>query len=621
MLQRILLLAIVVFLYAHAVPQSSIAVDWSQVPANPTRRDLNATIGRCICNQHAVGCDPNCCCDPSCTVAMKTNSFTTCAKETSSWRTFVRCYERNDATRVEYTTQSEFSDSRVPGEDGVCIQYDNFNNDIALTFFVPLELTSSQIETPVTPDWFEAPEHTNFKAGDRVPIVYAQFIGTELRTITRNTGFMNIPVPGTNAECTNDQQVEFMKPIDRSQCTTSGTIESLCQKGSSEDYLYVGLTPPGHNLLDTSSLIPMYANFYNADTREYIGTINPSPRFASGRRQGAIEDSGSRRQSATSLDRSDSTSLVCRDFVVAAATTIEYDFENTDTGRIVNASVDLFVRDIRGSPNQHFSVDREFVVFFKNSLAATRPSLRSGTPGYVGGQLVNAGTLVDNGELSAIRQRLFGFAIPHGKRCSDRKTRQVKFLHDVADAGCGLQLTEAELRDICVSSTGTIDALQALLQEDSIIQSPVVPTNVSGIVDRIGRTADADPNNIQDWVPVRGIPLSATNAAPYNNIKRRCEGIIVGLHYVFSVGRAGIEYNAQDIIAGAKVEPIVGSWGFRNDTNPQGTTTVHFRFKVSFARYNDVTRERRVVPPPILPAVDDDVFYPFKYPEARSEDF
>eukprot|EP00744_Colponema_vietnamica_P022301 GILI01032017.1.p1 GENE.GILI01032017.1~~GILI01032017.1.p1 ORF type:complete len:100 (+),score=5.17 GILI01032017.1:36-302(+) len=81
------------------------------------------------------------------------------------------------------------------------------------------------------------------------------------------------------------------------------------------------------------------------------------------------------------------------------------------------------------------------------------------------------------------------------------------------------------------------------------------------------------------------------------------------------VGRAGSVNNPQDIIVGARADPIYGTWKFKK-AGPQ-TQLFNFRTTIAWSRKilgDEATRSRRVIAPPVLPSVHESIFFPFRRP-------
>jgi hypothetical protein len=232
--------------------------------------------------------------------------------------------------------------------------------------------------------------------------------------------------------------------------------------------------------------------------------------------------------------------------------------------------------------------------------------------------------LVVNGSKSAIEKTIGGFSIPVSDDCfSNPRRKSVKFLHDVVNAGCGVRISEAQLQSLCSDPAAGSTLLLSVLRQNFTDLTGIFPaslfnkTAATELVDRIASTADARIEDPSSWVPVSGGSLSTfpqVAPLPYDPFRRQCSNLLVGLHYKIMVARAGSLTNPQDVIVAAFASPLVGTWVIRNDTTFDGSaTTVNYvRFKVTFVRYGGTTTSTIVEAPPLLPQVDDTIFYPFR---------
>ena len=155
----------------------------------------------------------------------------------------------------------------------------------------------------------------------------------------------------------------------------------------------------------------------------------------------------------------------------------------------------------------------------------------------------------------------------------------------------------------------------------SIMNRSSVSASSGGIVDVLGVTGDAVDAVISSWVSIENggdawaVSSSGTSPLPYSTTERTCSNIITGLKYTISIGRAGSPLDPQDIIVGARIDPVYGSWTYKNID--ASTNNFRFTFSVDFDRYiaeSEKTQQRRIMAPSVLPGVDEYVFFPFRRP-------
>lgn len=614
MVSRLVLLALLGACVCLA-DRAQLTVNWAQVPATSTRQILDGTIGKCICDDHADGCDANCCCDADCFNETARIAFTSCRRETAATRRWTMCYERDAATDI-VRQNSETLDQVVVADKAVCTVRDNFPQDLSLTFFVPAAaLGAAEIPAPVREEWFKPPAHINFMAGDRIPILAARQFASGWRVVAPQGGYLSPLSANEHGVCSADKVARFLHPLTSSTCSLVGSLPEICAVGGINSFLYLAIAPASYSILDATTIVPVVAHVLNDVTGALIATVDPSPAFT------AILNGPLSSVTVPIATEFDYVTGICSRLLRRVIFTITYDYSG-GVGVVSAAKVQLYVTDVPATSTRMVA-DVASVLYFQDKAAAAPPAIRKGTPGYFTGESIPAGVSAKNDTKSAVLQQLPGLSVPSGKWCSSGRFRPVSFLHDVLHSGCSMLLTESELRAVCVASGGSLSLLTKVFQATTAEPSVFGATVPATMVDLLAQTANARPENIDDWIPIRGVPLTLPQATPYNLMQQRCDNLIVGLRYTIVVGRAGVEYNPQDIIVGARVEPIVGSWTFRNASyTPDATTIVSFKFAVNFERYDlssRATQTRRVMPPPILPPIDEDVFYPFSYPSAASQ--
>ena len=609
------------------LPGSS-SVDWAVVPTGTQAPHSlnNPLLGTCICDLHGESCDPNCCCDGDCSADDK-GAFLECKQEVVSTKRFRYCYDDNPATRIvrDNVGDGVYRDETIPGESAVCLVRSNYPSGLDAYFVQPQIVGASDFVEKSGTDWFNTPANSaGFKVGDRIPLVFAQQDGESWRIVTKASGFLTIPRPSSFGLCSYDSQVGFMEPSSKSSCVLNGTIESLCLSQLSAQLLtFSAVTLPEHVFLDSRSLVPIVVTFVDRGG-QLLSTFDPTATFESilaqvptQSPQNSTNTSSRHRRESTKLQTSLSDCR-CTNAVIAVNYTFFYNV-SAKFGRVVNATLQLTLDDItKSNCSAKVNVLRETVVTFRKLGSNSNPTTRIGNPGYKVGAPVLAGTLLSNGDKSVVQVRSNGFAIPVGPSCLTGRTKPVKFLHSVKNAGCYVDLLESDLVAMCAAPSLNNDLLLRVLTSQGLYNSSF-DNNTVPLVDRVAKVGDAETNAPWQWVNLLGMPWATASATPYDSLRRKCTSLITGLQYTFLVNRAGAEYNPQDVIVGAKVTPMRGAWTFRNSSSDSAdsTTRVYFKFSVSFVRYNEgssATKMRRAVPPAILPEMDDDFFYPFRMP-------
>lgn len=587
------------------------AVDWTTVPsATPAARNLNnAALGNCICDLTANACDPNCCCDTDCTV-VEASYFTTCRDETVSASGISYCYSPTKATEI--VTMSGFGkalDKVTPGGDAICLVQNNYPTGASPYFSVPA--TVLKPTTSFVDEWFiETKSTVGFEVGKNIPIVRMVNSSLTNTLLLQNvdTGFLTIPYGGSKGRCASSysKPVPFFTPL-----VTSSCVANSCPMLNLSKFVesVQALANPS-STISTAVLIPMEVVVKNATTGASLFSVDTSVLRSNFPNTNSTQSNVSKAQKFTTTW----DGVLCRNAVVRVKTTLTYDM--TAAVRLRSAVREVFVVDVKnilaGKSVQH-------EVQFVKEGASQRPVSRDGNPGFASGSYIPAGILLTNSEgKQAVQSRVGGFSVPSGGRaCSANQYRVVPFLHNILNSGCTVPISESDLISICSSATGTTGLLNAIHQIPTISDFPTA-NGTTSLLTHVAKTADASSADPLSWVRIAGIDISSPTPFPYDTAERRCDNIVVGLSYTFVVARAGAESNPQDVIVGAFADPIIGNWRIRSDdTSLNATTNQLFKFRVKFVRNDPTSQEtlsRRIVAPPILPKLDDTIFYPFRMP-------
>jgi hypothetical protein len=620
---------------AAAADNISYGVDWAQVATTaPAARGTGASsYGTCMCDLTTT-CDANCCCDTDCSTE-KDNSFTACDAAQVGYFELVSCMTETPATTVLQTTQ-ERRDEATRGAEAVCVVRSNLPAGMTDRHTLPNAVTAVAALAPGAAAWPAAtPPPGAFKVGERLPFFQATDLGTQWVIGMQGDGHLRVPKPaGSDGHCTNDATASFLVD-ETTTCAVTAPLAASCgTELSVARYINLLLTPPAHALTQPKAV--RLTVVYGA-TGEVLLSMTPAALLSAlvGVDTSATTTTpapGARRLAQTSapaVGAAIATLLSadgsqCDTAVTGVAWTIEYDpvtgGSDLTTASVVVTVANVTAADALAGIQQDFSLR-----FVRNGMtdAASVPP-RSGHPGYTADTAMLAGHEVttDAGAKKAIDARVGGFAIPHGVSCADKHFEQVPFGFDVEAAGCGVELTEPELIALCL----TADGAHALLAE------ALTPANFSFMVTRLGTFADSQFNAPNDWVPIDGMPWTPQAPTTYDALRHQCGNLIVGIHWIVGVARSGAYYNPQDIIVAAKAVPIVGAWSFRSGdsaaTNAGYSQSaakkakMFFQFKVSYQRVDATTGfdQQTVIPPNILPEVDQDVFFPFRSAPARDKD-
>lgn len=646
-------------------PVGSIA--WNDVPASsvttPATSDYSSLdLGKCMCDYTPYVCDASCCCDPDCPLAApgdgKPAFFPTCDRANGGDNQKLRCMpETVSGIEIVSARTAELRRQEWFGQSSVCVVDTNLaaREGIEPLYTLPTATdAAAALVTPPNSPWPRTASSASgaaaatgssttttansFAVGDLIPLAsfdaftYASSVNPAMQYVP-DLG-ATVPNGGAVGVCDtanqNDHLAGFMQSTqsgdssDTVACDVQGaSLATLCAaKGrlNVDQFRYLGIVGKDHDLSSRNLVVPIQLRIVDATTMTLLEQYSTA----------TVVDRSFDAAAAAPAAPTVITSVVgvnCINAVVGTRLTIEYN-QATDSSKatsISGASLVVLVNP-NLAPSAMLRYRRSFSVRYvqKGSVAAglnnDRPSSltrrRAGSPGYVAGRPIVAGYQASNGaDKTAVFVAPAGFSLPIGGNClANTRFGTVPFDHNVSNANCYMTITETDLNNnYCVN--GGVPTLLDVVLKPAACGGVACAANVT-IFDRIGRDGSARYNVSADWIAVADATRDAIKAAEtlVANSKRTggmCSGIVTGLHWTFGIMRAGATYNPQDVIVAAKVKPIIGTW-----TPPR----VRFSFKVSFVRLDDRTQPsaaaREVKAPPFFPAVDQDIFYPFKRPNA-----
>lgn len=565
---------------ALAYPATVLEVDWANVPSStPVARNLDSPyLGDCVCDVTRDICDPYCCCDEDCDAAAQA-SFSYCLPEQYSAPYLDYCYPTDRATSLQRINNIEaiYIDKKMQGYSAVCVIRTNHPGELYRYFRVP-----TSVQQPALPKTIitQVPTGQPYAVGD--PLVTAKYAEIDGAAAYRRVTALQLPTTAADGSCGSvGRSVGFLDSVSGVACSLNGA--QLCARFSLSKYEGLFLQRLlGYNSTDLA-LVPVILNVLNT-SGSLLATLSPT-------------------------DTSDYVTYT--DGVTCLNAILDfhayYSYAANYSGNLTAAVVNITIADIGLA--QYTAVT--FAATFVADNATAPSSLISATPGYLAGNRVRAGTLVTLAGKSAILERESGFAVPSGGRlCTRSQWKRSNFMFSILSSGCWVEMNETALQSVCATGTESLIA--------SLVNVTVGGTSI--LLDRIAMTNDALTNDTTSWIAVDGLSAALTpSPGTYSTYTRRCENVTVGLQYQFVVARAGAEYNPQDVIVGAFASPITGSLQMHNDTDVSGSalSLQSIVFKVTYSRYDpdsQATIMRRVVAPPILPRLDDTIFYPFRRP-------
>ncbi|KAG5464212.1 hypothetical protein LSCM1_00392 [Leishmania martiniquensis] len=583
---KALLCLLLLITSALAYPIRVVEVEWSSTPnSTPAARNLNSPyLGECVCDITRGSCDPLCCCDEDCDVTARA-AFSFCLPETYGTPYLDYCYRETRVTSLQRLNNLDRSyiAKKPPGHNAVCIIRTNHPSELYGYFRVPTNVMQPPLPTTSTS---EATAGKPYSLGD--PLTTAKYVLIEGSAAYRRVAPIQLPTTTSDGSCsTIGRSVRFLDSIKGTSCVLNGA--QICALFPLAKYMNLFLHPMLGRNSSAPDFVPVTLNVHDA-SGALLEAIDPS----------ALP--------ATTIYVTKSDGKTCNNAIVGWRA--RFSHSSIASGRLAEAAINITLGNL--GLNQYAAL--LFEAAFTSANASVPRNIFAATPGYLSGDKVRAGTFITAGDKGAILERESGFAVPGGGRlCSSDEWKRASFLYSIFSSGCLLLMNESDLQKRCNAGTG--DLLTGLIN--------VTVSGTPTILDRIGMTNDALINDTTSWIPITGLSDALTSSAGiYDPHARQCINISVGLHYQFVIARAGAVYNPQDIIAGAFASPILGTLRITNETDFSEAAQSHqqFSFQVSFSRYDRNSQEkimRKVVAPPILPHIDDTVFYPFRSPFSR----
>eukprot|EP00003_Mantamonas_plastica_P014062 TRINITY_DN2441_c0_g2_i3.p1 TRINITY_DN2441_c0_g2~~TRINITY_DN2441_c0_g2_i3.p1 ORF type:complete len:372 (+),score=109.43 TRINITY_DN2441_c0_g2_i3:926-2041(+) len=289
---------------------------------------------------------------------------------------------------------------------------------------------------------------------------------------------------------------------------------------------------------------------------------------------------------------------------------VDYIITYSTGGIVTKVDVDVVLEDVTlaaataaGSLEQKYSVQ-----FLESGKTASSIRWKSGNPGYVIGKPVLAGTSVTSSGKTALEVsnvpgdglRIIG-ATSTGS-CQSHGT-VVNFGQDTQST-CQLQLSLNAMTSGCASIRAqALDYFKG-----------------SRTYTHVGKFGDASYLDIGQWLSISGssFPTLPTASVDPNGV---CTSVVVSMDYEFLYARLGARSDPQNRIVGARVSYqtadlryncIGGSCQYSVMTSATDLQPFVLASTVRFVLLPDQALVEVVPPPPPgLPTLPDDIFYPF----------
>eukprot|EP01063_Lacrimia_lanifica_P020975 TRINITY_DN2822_c0_g4_i1.p1 TRINITY_DN2822_c0_g4~~TRINITY_DN2822_c0_g4_i1.p1 ORF type:complete len:606 (+),score=187.44 TRINITY_DN2822_c0_g4_i1:66-1883(+) len=572
--------------------------------------------GECVCDVTAKGCDTNCCCDPDCKEGVEAIQyvrfgFTRCKKEKYGSRRGVMCvnpkpgdmfepYWINEYKNVEATYNSEeeyysrqvYTDQDDAEQSQVCIVYDNTKLDDASYDELKLPMTLDELlgvedNAPGRNVWAfnrdGTPEDKGYgwyRAGDRV-------VG-----LRRGIMLPYLPMPtDAGGRCRDDTPVYWMKNVwaGDQQCTRRGSVEEVCGLVNTRDWQDLRVARVPEKILAELTPGALVGEAFAGEVR-YVNAATGEP--INGIPATEYRDS----QCFNAVKRVDMAFRVSY-----------HDWIPPETSRPMFR--ELALKDLSFKLTVHVAdtLDQTpFVQYFQATWTQREdgeandaiPTPRAGNPGYRRGATLLTHRLGADGSVPTSP-----FTLPLGSLCRGQfpaTGQPVTFLYDVVSSGCMVEMDLAQFRSAC-GRGGT--ALLDTFGPEKAVDGDNTTFAVYG---------NSVPGEEGDWMRVTPHVAPPDGVGLFRPVQRSCV-FLVGYDYTFVVRRIGKVYNPQDVIAGVVRRPVYSTFRYTASEHGGAKQRYLLRWRASFVRQGEVgINEDAIEPPPLLPVVSDDIFYPFK---------
>jgi len=624
-------------------------------------------------------CDYNCCCDPDCSGTQKSRfAAVGCLAEGYSPNKTQFCYSSLELYKVNPKLPlggQPTAEASVGG--ALCVQ--KYNGATEIEYFTDTAVQSSAVfsvaagKKPYTYGE-DAPASmsldANYDRGDNIA-AYAGPNATPGSLHAATMGFFSIPAADFNGKCNDFNYATFENDIPARSCSRqmysadgSALFVPQCEKDFSVSRyvteLWIGtvatardtaaasvtavtavqLTSVKYQNPVTNALTDVTTDYkantcttaYRADKAAYLASATAGAAGTS------CQFNTAAAADITNVPR-------CQNMVTSVVYTVEHSSDAAGTITAVKAAVVItdVTRDVSAvslSVTQTFGVD-----FVATAVAGTTSNtsgnqvkrVRSGNPGYLMGRPVLIGTLAapvapaSLGTIAEVEEGLqvvsslmpydstaaasFGTAKCPTSLASAHQT--VGFGYDMT-SGCELELTRAQLKDLCCTNSDECNPVAPTAYADPTSGIPYFLA-FPAAAQYVGLYGNADPLDVKQWTVVSQRATTLKNS--WNDNTGICKNMVTGLHYKFLVASTGEKSFPQSKIVAAEVEHITSEWRSNVPyTDAASTQTFPLEVIVSFI-HKDASDIAGYVPPapPVLVQVPHDVFYPFFMSPASSK--
>jgi tectonic-1/3 len=596
----------------------------------------------CVCNLSAGKCDYNCCCDPECTAEQTTRfkALGACLPEGPGPSSVVKCYEKGQLVGVHPRAPLTSANTAQTALDNLlCVQYDNsagkgqFYPDpgvlpaAAISQATVSGFTAYSSYVGGTAAVGDTEGDAHYDKGDRIPAAIDTAGGGGALQAAYG-GYMPLPGPDDSGTCSDSQSVQFEQAVLARPCIRTAPVAATdCPVAFSAARLTEALrigaaanaipntTPRVGDWSAITITTITYRDWATGVESDFTAAHNCDAFWFAG--PGETPNTGTAAcmlgTGVTIGATATTAAAACYNALIEACYTITHD----GAGSIVSVTAAIVLSDIpptvtvsssdSSSSSSSVSAPQRYTVQFKSTAEWTTttkegntvPRLRSGTPGYITGLPVLAGT--KTGTVMSVPQQ--GLHILGGGLCSTATTTSVDFGYDALGC-CSIELTRAQLKAAC-SSGGT-----GVFAADDITPIALAALPITDVY--IGSYGNADPADISQWFAAEIGAVSGN--AGWQESTGTCKSVTSALEWRFLWSDTGSKSNSQSRILSADVRYTTSDWIWRvNGESIASKQSFLVCSSASFVQYHAKSRQYTPPTPPIAFRVPWDVFWPLYF--------
>ncbi|XP_066287972.1 tectonic-3-like [Branchiostoma lanceolatum] len=533
----------------------------TQAPATQTTFPVNTNVGSCTCDLTQNACDVNCCCDTDCTT-QDTQTFSQCLEN---------LYKPDDRLCVQdhiIVFENTQYVSNLESNNLFCIYTDNYPGRNYYTGADTVE-TEQDFQNLV-----QTYETTSYSQLGSTPTVYENFYksGDPIYTVNESgaQGTLGLPKADITSNCLDSSVAGFLLD-ETTSCTREwDSLANQCETNPSlnANIYYLGLKVARTPALFQSTLPPTTPAATGTATVPTVTTVamttaNVTIPVSTSPPGNVTADNTTNLFDNPDLVNFTLTNITCQDRegnIISCGfpeDSVPRPVYNGTSGLCDNVVLQVtYVMTHNGSqgisavevsftlgslPSTQTSVQQSFTISFnkQDSVSGFR---RSGNPGYVVGEPVLAGTLVETTSVTAsTTEQLRSIVVS-----SDRNS-WLSMLSSAADGSCVSSTADRssvvfgeDMRSGCLLTVffNNITSVCTLLQ--NTVNDALLGTNPPSHVAMFG---NSQLDTVGDWVEILRVNEPVAQTTGFRTTT--CRNVVLGMHIEVLYANIGALSNPQ----------------------------------------------------------------------------